>query len=131
MEIRKVLIVDDDPAITRIARFCLERIGKWQVVAASIGRDAVDFAVNEKPDLILLDVRLPDMDGPSILSKLRLQDETRNIPVILMTARVQDEEVAEYRDLDILGLISKPFDPLTLSSDIRGICSRHALAQPA
>lgn len=123
MDINKVLLVDDDQCIRRIAQFCLERIGGWQVLAARNGLEAIEYARAEKPDVIVLDFRLPDMDGPSILAKLRSVDNTRDIPIILMTARVQSSEIAEYQDLDVSGVIAKPFDPMTLSSQIKALLS--------
>lgn len=123
MDIRRVLLVDDDPAIRRIAQFCLERIGNWQVVIASNGAEAITAARTEKPDLILLDFRLPDTDGPSLLAEFRSHEETRHIPVIFMTARVQQSEIEEYRKLDVSGVITKPFDPLNLVLEIKALVS--------
>lgn len=123
MEIRKVLLVDDDPCIRRIAQFSLERVGRWEVVTAGNGREGTAAANSEQPDLILLDVRLPDIDGPSMLKTLRHDARTNHIPVVLMTARVQQCELEEYKKLDVSGVISKPFDPLTLPSQIQKLVS--------
>lgn len=121
MDIRKVLLVDDDPAIRRIAQFCLERIGNWQVLIAADGAEAIAAARAEQPDLILLDFRLPDTDGPALLAEFRSHEQTCRIPVIFMTARVQQSEVEEYRKLDVSGVITKPFDPLTLVEEIKAL----------
>jgi CheY-like chemotaxis protein len=119
MEINKVLMVDDDQSIRRICQVSLANVGKWQVILAESGYDGLELARKEKPDVILLDVMMPGMDGPTTLLKLREDDELKHIPVILMTAKVQPQEVEQYTRLGASGVISKPFDPLTLPSEIR------------
>lgn len=126
MDIHKVLLVDDDPNIRIIAEITLTDIGNWEVVAASCGLDAIEKAQAEKPDLILLDVMMPGMDGPTTLSKLR---ECMNPmpPVIFLTAKVQSTEVALYQQLGAAGVIRKPFDPVTLPDEIMALVKRNAL----
>lgn len=89
------------------------------------GQDAWQAADREQPDIILLDVRLPDMDGPATLAKLKGSNNTAHIPVVFMTARVQKNEIEEYCRLRVLGVIAKPFDPLTLAADIQLIFAKH------
>jgi len=119
MEINKVLMVDDDQNIRRICQVSLTNVGKWQVILAESGYDGLELARKEKPDLILLDVMMPGMDGPTTLLKLREDEQLMHIPVILMTAKVQPQEVEQYTRLGATGVISKPFDPLTLPSEIK------------
>lgn len=119
MEIRKVLMVDDDQNIRRICQVCLTNVGKWQVFLAASGFEALDTAAKEKPDVILLDVMMPGMDGPTTLSRLKSDDALKSIPVILMTAKVQPHEVEQYTSLGAAGLIGKPFDPMTLPQEIK------------
>jgi CheY-like chemotaxis protein len=119
MEINKVLMVDDDQSIRRICQVSLSNVGRWQVILAESGYDGLELARKEKPDVILLDVMMPGMDGPTTLLKLREDEELKHIPVILMTAKVQPQEVEQYTRLGATGVISKPFDPLTLPSEIR------------
>ncbi|HLM46575.1 MAG TPA: response regulator [Myxococcaceae bacterium] len=119
MTIRKVLLVDDEDDIRTIGQLSLSRVGGWQTVLASSGADAVSKAAAEAPDLILLDVMMPGMDGPTTLGKLRAQEATAKTPVIFMTAKIQKQEVARYLELGAVGVIGKPFDPMTLPAEIK------------
>jgi CheY-like chemotaxis protein len=120
--IAHVLLVDDEPHIRRIGELCLEAVGKMRVRLASSGAEAIEMAVADPPDAILLDVMMPGMDGPSTLAALRIQPATASIPVIFMTAKVQPHEVDRYHHLGAAGVIKKPFDPMTLADEIRRIC---------
>jgi two-component system, OmpR family, response regulator len=113
---RKLLLVDDDENIRFIAELSLEV--DWQVSSASSGRDALEMAVAENPDVILLDMMMPGMTGAEVFAKLRQIDLTKKTPVIFMTAKVQKEEVAQYMALGVNGVILKPFDPMSLSDQI-------------
>ena len=117
MKIRSLLLVDDDQNMRIIAEMILEI--DFDVYLAESGRSGLVTAEYEQPDVILLDVKMPDMDGPTTLIKLRENPQTAAIPVILMTACVQAHETEWYRKLDIIGLIEKPFDPMELVSQIR------------
>jgi CheY-like chemotaxis protein len=124
-EINTILLVDDEPDIRTIAELSLAQVGGWKVVLASSGVQALEIAGKHKPDLILLDVMMPEMDGVTTFQALANRDDTREIPVIFMTARVQSQERERYVGLGAAGVIAKPFDPMRLPDDIRGI-----LAQP-
>ncbi|MBJ6766106.1 response regulator [Myxococcaceae bacterium JPH2] len=117
--LRKVLLVDDEDDIRTIGQLSLSRVGGWQTVLASSGAEAVEKAASESPDLILLDVMMPGMDGPTTFGKLRAQPSTATTPIIFMTAKIQKQEVARYLELGALGVIGKPFDPMTLPQEIR------------
>ncbi|EPX58958.1 Two-component response regulator [Cystobacter fuscus DSM 2262] len=119
MTIHKVLLVDDEDDIRTIGQVSLSRVGGWQTVLASSGADALTKAAAERPDLILLDVMMPGMDGPTTLARLRAQEATATTPVIFMTAKIQKQEVARYLELGAVGVIGKPFNPLTLPADIK------------
>jgi CheY-like chemotaxis protein len=119
MAIRKVLLVDDEDDIRTIGRLSLSRVGGWETVLAASGAEAVTRAAAEKPDLILLDVMMPGMDGPTTFGQLRAHPDTAATPVIFMTAKVQKQEVARYLELGAVGVIAKPFDPMTLPGEIR------------
>ena len=127
MKISKILMVDDDPSIRRIAQIGLKGVGKFEVVLCASGAEALELVASEKPDLILLDVMMPGMDGPATLSKLRQLNLLERIPVIFMTAKVQKQEVEGYLLLGACGVISKPFDPMTLSAQIQDIASGFVL----
>jgi two-component system, OmpR family, response regulator len=119
--IEKILLVDDDANIRLIAQIGLEDVPDWCVIEACGGAEALRKAGSEKPDLILLDMMMPDMDGKTTLARLKADGATAHIPVIFMTAKVQSHEIASYRALGVAGVISKPFDPVTLSDEIRRI----------
>jgi CheY-like chemotaxis protein len=115
------MMVDDDEYIRRIAEISLRKVGKWEVCIAKSGKEAVDMAQNQAPDVILLDVTMPDLDGPATLARLKECQTTSDIPVIFLTGRVLTEEVEEYRKLGVAGVINKPFDPMKLPEDIKRI----------
>jgi CheY-like chemotaxis protein len=123
MPISKVLLVDDEPDIRRIAHLSLHRVGKLQVVMASSGAEALELAPRERPDVVLLDVMMPELDGPSTFQRLRASAATAGIPVIFMTAKAQKHEVEAFRALGAAGVIPKPFDPMTLAAEVRRIVS--------
>ena len=118
LEIKKVLLVDDEPDIRTIGQMSLQMVGKWEVLLAASGVEALVVLQTERPDLILLDVMMPALDGPSTLAKLKQLPETANIPVIFMTAKVQRQEIEHYLKLGVCGVISKPFDPIQLPQEI-------------
>jgi CheY-like chemotaxis protein len=119
MTIRKVLLVDDEDDIRTVGNLSLSRVGGWQTVLASSGAEAVKKAAAERPDLILLDVMMPGMDGPTTFTQLRAQEATATTPIIFMTAKIQKQEVARYLELGAVGVIGKPFDPMTLPTEIK------------
>jgi CheY-like chemotaxis protein len=121
MDIKRVLMVDDDPSILMIAQISLSKVGKWTVETVDSGKKALDLLPDYKPDVILLDVMMPGMDGPTMFKKLQEDTVLCNTPVIFMTAKVQTTEVEGYCKLGAAGVISKPFDPMTLPGEIRQI----------
>ena len=115
MHIHKVLLVDDDPDIRRLGELSLSRVGGWDTVVVGSGAEAVEAAAGEEPpDAIVLDVMMPDMDGVTTLEQLRGAERTAGIPVVFMTAKVQPSDVETYLAAGACGVISKPFDPMTL-----------------
>ena len=120
----EVLIVDDDDDIREVARLSLELIGGWIVFAAARGADAIKHALERPPDVILLDVMMPAMDGVETLRRLSGDPTTRHIPVIFLTAKAQTGERMELEAMGASGLIAKPFDPVTLPHEIEMILSR-------
>jgi CheY-like chemotaxis protein len=117
----KVLIVDDDEDIRLVSELAIRRIGKWEAVVAATGEEALDRARAEQPDVILLDVMMPSLNGPATLALLREEPATSSIPVIFLTAKVQKHEVERYMALGATGVIRKPFDVMTLADEIRRI----------
>jgi CheY-like chemotaxis protein len=121
--IAKVLLVDDEPDIRRIGELSLRRVGGWDVAMAGSGLEAIELFGSYKPDIVLLDVMMPTMDGPQTLAKLREIPEGLRVPVIFVTAKVQRDDVTRLRALGAIGVVSKPFDPMTLPAEIRRIVS--------
>ena len=119
--IQKILMVDDEPDIRRVGQMSLELVGQFEVVLAGGGEEALELARSERPDVILLDVMMPRLDGPATLGQLRAEPATADIPVIFMTAKVQKHEVQRYLAQGASGVIFKPFDPMTLPQEIRRI----------
>ena len=120
-ESKKILLVEDDDNIRLITRTSLEGLTSWKVVEANSGLVALNLAGAEMPDLILLDIMMPGMDGPTTFSHLRENQATAAIPVIFMTAKVQTQEVEGYIKLGAAGVITKPIDPMLLPEQITGI----------
>ncbi len=114
-------MVEDEPDIQTIAKLALEALGGFIIRVCGSGKDALEIAPAFAPDLILLDVMMPEMDGPTTLRALRALPAVAYTPVIFLTAKVQSHEVAQYRALGAAGVIPKPFDPMTLADSIRKI----------
>lgn len=125
-EIATILLVDDEPDIRTIAELSLSQVGGWTTLLAASGPEALALARAHGPDLILLDVMMPDMDGVATFKALADDEQTRGIPVIFMTARVQSHERERYVGFGAAGVIAKPFDPMRLPADIRGILAQGA-----
>lgn len=117
----RILYVEDDADIQQIAVMVLETISGFTLEACSSGSEAVAKAVAFKPDLMLLDVMMPGMDGPETLRELRMFPELEQTPVVFMTAKVQPQEVQEYLAMGALAVIAKPFDPMTLAEELKAI----------
>lgn len=122
-ELTKILYVEDDPHIQRIAQLALQKVGGFEVSICSSGQQALVEVPVFMPDLILLDVMLPEMDGLTIQAKLKQNQASVDIPVVFMTARVQADEVQEYQQRGALGVIFKPFDPMMLAKQLRDLWS--------
>ena len=120
-ELSRILLVEDDRDIQIVARLALADLAGFELEICSSGHEALEKAPEFAPDLILLDVMMPELDGPSTLSKLRSQSSLSETPVIFMTAKAQPEEVAEYLRLGALDVIVKPFDPMGLGDQVRSI----------
>lgn len=119
--LRRILFVEDDPDIQTVAKMALEAIGGFTVLACGSGSEALSRLDEFAPDLVLLDVMMPGMDGPATLGALRQSPTGRDLPVVFMTARVQAQEVAAYREMGAEDVIAKPFDPMMLSEQVLAI----------
>jgi len=115
---KRILVVDDSNFMLAVAKICLEKVPGWQVLTASSGEEALTVA-ETVPDAILLDIVMPGMDGPTTMEKLRASDVTRNIPIVFFTGTEDPDHRQNLAKLGAAGLIPKPFDPLTLTSQVR------------
>jgi CheY-like chemotaxis protein len=113
--------VEDEPDIQAVALLALELVGGFTVKVCSSGEEALREADDFAPQMILLDVMMPVMDGPGTLKALRERPAFHTVPVAFMTAKVQPQEVAHYKALGALGVIAKPFDPMTLANQVRSM----------
>ncbi len=114
-----MLIVDDDEDLRRIAEICLQVVGELQVIVASSGAEGIRQARDQQPDLILLDVMMPEMSGIEMFKRLRVDKTTASIPVIFITTRTQEHAVDTYLDLGAIGVLAKPYDPMELATEVR------------
>lgn len=124
-ELRRIMHVEDDPSIQTVARVALEAVGGFEVCTCSGGQEALESFESFAPQLILLDVMMPTMDGPSTLRNLQQQFDLTKIPVVFMTAKVQTNEIESYKALGASDVVVKPFDPMKLSEQIQGIWLSH------
>lgn len=117
-ELHRILYVEDDADIREIVRMSLEMVGKYQVAACGSAADALRVVDDFDPDLLLLDVMMPGMDGPATLEHLRAHEAAANAPAIFLTANVQACDMAQYEGMGVVDVIVKPFDPMRLPAQI-------------
>ncbi len=124
-ELKRILYVEDEPDIQAVARIALENVGGFIVEICNSGLEALERGPDFKPDLLLLDVMMPGMDGVTTLHELRKLPGLKAVPAMFMTAKVQPSEVAQLRQQGAIDVIPKPFDPMTLSENIRSLWHKH------
>ncbi len=115
---KSVLVVDDEEPIRMVIQACLEDLAGWEVRLAESGRDALDIALENPIDGILLDVSMPGMSGIEILEKLKANPETCQIPVVFLTAKAETSDRDILNQLGAVGVITKPFDPIALVGEV-------------
>ncbi|KTC92453.1 response regulator [Fluoribacter dumoffii] len=118
-ELKTILYAEDEEDIRMIAEVALENIGGFSVKYCSNGKKALEAAKEYVPDLLLLDVMMPEMDGPTALKELRKNPDFIKVPAIFMTAKIQNNEIEDYKSIGAIDVIKKPFDPLTLAESIK------------
>lgn len=123
--LNRILYVEDDADIREIVRVSLEMVGDYDVAACESCGDALDVVDEFNPDLLLLDVMMPELDGPATLRKLRQRESAANAPAVFITAKVQAGDMAHYERLGVVDVIVKPFDPMVLSERIGQIWQRY------
>jgi CheY-like chemotaxis protein len=121
ISLQKVLIADDEPDILEISRIALETVGGFEVAVCSSGRELLDRLADFEPDLIMVDVLMPDMTGPEILAEVRRMPHLDSVPVVYITGVIQGDELDELRESGVVDVILKPFDPMTLADRVNSI----------
>jgi CheY-like chemotaxis protein len=119
--LRRVVHVEDEEDIRTIAELALVDVGGLEATLFATGAAALEAIPGLAPQLVVLDVMMPGMDGPAVLARLKGREATRHIPVVFMTAKVQPAEVERLRGLGAAGVVAKPFDPMTLADQLRAI----------
>lgn len=119
--LKHIVHVDDEPDIREIVKMTLESIGDHAVESFDSGQALLDNISSLSPDLIIIDVMMPGMDGPTTFRELQARPATTDLPVIFMTAKVQAHEIKQYMDIGGIGVITKPFDPMELSKEVEQI----------
>jgi len=120
-QLNKILYVEDEADIGAVAKLALEAVGGFSVELCRSGGEAIERVSAFTPDLILLDVMMPGLDGPATLKALRAIPALAGIPVIFMTAKVQPQEIAQFKALGVLDVIAKPFDPMSLADTVQDL----------
>ncbi|HAA27040.1 MAG TPA: two-component system response regulator [Cyanobacteria bacterium UBA8553] len=115
---KRILVIDDEINLCTVIQACLENLGGWETLTALSGREGLAIAQTQQFDAILLDVMMPDIDGIALWRELQNNSATQAIPVILLTAKVQSTDIAQFAKLGVAGVIAKPFDPLTLAEQV-------------
>lgn len=124
-DLKRILYVEDEPDIQAVARIALEHVGGFTLEVCTSGQEALEKCPGFKPDLLLLDVMMPGMDGVSTLQALRAIPGCEHTPAMFMTAKVQPQEIAQLRLQGAIDVIPKPFDPMTLSENIKSLWNKH------
>ncbi len=120
----RIMYVDDEPDVRKVAKISLELVGKFELCLCDSGREAIAQVQQFKPDLILLDVMMPEMDGPTTLVALRGIQAVASTPIVFMTAKAQSAEIKRYRDLGAVEVFTKPFQPMQLPNQLRELWRR-------
>jgi CheY-like chemotaxis protein len=115
---KRILIVDDEDDIREVGQMTLEMMAGWEVRTASSGAQALSMAAADPPDAILLDVMMPEMDGPATLARLRAEPATAGVPVVFLTAKAQAAEQRRLAETGAAGVLAKPFDPTLLADEV-------------
>lgn len=121
----KILYIEDEPDVQNIVLMALEDIGGYEMKICGSGKEAFETIKTYKPDLFLVDVMLPDMDGPTVLKKIKENPELEKVPAVFITAKTELQELVEFKSLNVLGIIRKPFDPIAISETISSLWNEY------
>ena len=120
-ELKRILYAEDEPDVQTVVEIIIQSMSDYEIKICDNGERLLECVEDYNPDLILLDVMMPEMDGPTTFKNLQLNEKTKSIPVIFMTAKAQVHEVQLFQETGVIGVITKPFDPVALCSDIQKI----------
>ncbi|MCU0568339.1 MAG: response regulator [Oculatellaceae cyanobacterium Prado106] len=115
---RRILVIDNEEYIQEVTQICLETVAGWEVLTAGSGQEGIERAAAAQPEAILLDVMMPDMDGITTFQHLQQNPATQQIPVILLTAKIQSSDRRRYAEMGLKAAIAKPFNPIELATEI-------------
>jgi two-component system OmpR family response regulator len=121
ISLQRILIADDEPDILEISKIALETVGGFEVTVCSSGRMLLERLSEFEPDLIIVDVLMPDVTGPEILTEVRRKPELNSVPVVFLTGVIQKDEIEQLKETGVADIILKPFDPMTLADRINNI----------
>ena len=121
ISLQRILIADDEPDILEISRIALETVGGFEVSVCLSGKTLLERLPEFKPDLVIVDVLMPDITGPEVFAEIRRRPEYDEVPVIYLTGVIQEEELEDLRETGVADIILKPFDPMTLADRINGV----------
>lgn len=120
-ELQKILYAEDEPDVQTVVELTVQTMSNYEIKICDNGKKLLECVEDYNPDLILLDVMMPEMDGPTTFNNLQVNENTKNIPVIFMTAKAQVHEIEKFKEMGVLGIITKPFDPMNLCYEIEDI----------
>lgn len=124
-ELKKILYAEDEPDLQTVVEMTINAMSNYEIKICDNGKKLLESVEAYNPDLILLDVMMPEMDGPTTFKNLQANEKTKNIPVVFMTAKAQVHEIETFKETGVLGIITKPFDPVNLCSDIEKIWAKN------
>jgi CheY-like chemotaxis protein len=120
-QLKKIMYAEDEPDVQMVVELTVQTMSDYEIKICENGRVLLENIQEYEPDLVLLDVMMPEMDGPTTLKNLKQSDATKNLPVIFMTAKAQVHEIEALKSSGVVGVITKPFDPVTLCDEIEQI----------
>ena len=120
-ELKKILYAEDEPDVQTIVELTIQTMSDYEIKICNNGKKLLECVEDYKPDLILLDVMMPEMDGPTTFKNLLDNENTKKIPVIFVTAKAQVHEVEKFKEIGSLGVITKPFTLMNLCDEIQEI----------
>lgn len=121
MDNKRILVIDDEDGVRDIIQITLEAVAGWEVMTAASGQEGLELARTQQPDAILLDVMMPNLDGPATFKQLQADHKTQHIPTILLTAKAKSSEQQQYANLGVNGIIVKPFEAQSLVNQIQSL----------